>query len=189
MPKGWETFRDDQLAVLDAANVGSSCLLVGSCIGPSFIFSLLQHSPARFSAAVLMQPIGLAEHTSEPVHWVGINTGASQHWYGDWAQGMEDDSRAAKPALAALYASMFVLPGRERFCFTAGHSELLRVTHPLLVYAGKDMFHPTDVAKQIAASAPNAEYVERWRDEAYTSDVVDDRIESFLREHSAAAQR
>ena len=80
LPSGWETFRDDQLAVLDAAGVTSGCLLVGSCIGPSFIFSLLQHSPARFSGAVLMQPIGLAKHTTEPGNaWAGVNTAASQH--------------------------------------------------------------------------------------------------------------
>ena len=86
---GWDTFRDDQLAVLDAAGVDAQtpCLLVGSCIGPSYIINLLKAAPHRFTAAVLMQPIGLAEHSTEPVGWPGLNTFASQHWFGDWANG------------------------------------------------------------------------------------------------------
>ena len=106
--------------------------------------------------------------------------------FGDWAQAMERDGRAAKSSLAALYASMFVQPGSSRFCFTAGRDELPRVTHPLLIFAGKDLFHPTAVAKEIAHLAPNADYVERWRDEDYTPDV-DARIESFLQKHAAGA--
>ena len=187
IPSNWDTYRDDQLAVLDAAGVESGCLLVGSCMSPSFIFSLLQHSPKRFAAAVLMQPIGIAEHTTEPGNrWDGINTAASQHWFGDWAQEIEREGRGSKSALASLYSEMFVRPGADRFCFTAGRSELPHLSHPMLIFAGKDMFHPTAVAREIASLVPNAELVERWRDEHYSNEV-DTRIATFLREHSTGS--
>ena len=36
-----------------------------------------------------MQPIGLARHTTEPgLRWEGINSDASEHWFGWWAKEM-----------------------------------------------------------------------------------------------------
>jgi hypothetical protein len=166
LPSGWHTFRDDQLAVLDDAGVESGCLLCGSCIGPSFIFSLLLHAPSRFNAAVLMQPIGLAKHTTEPGQpWQGLNTFASQHWFGDWAAEMQRTGRAERPNLQTLYHEMFV--SSPQFVFSASRDDVASVTHPLLVLAGKDCFHPTDVAQEIAKAAPAATYVPTWRDEHY----------------------
>jgi pimeloyl-ACP methyl ester carboxylesterase len=183
LPKGWETYRDDQLAVLDAAGVDAAqpCLLVGACIGPSFIFSLLKSSPERFSAAVLMQPIGLAEHTTEPGHpWDGVNQGASQHWFWDWGGQMMQKERGEKQVFSGLYESMC---GKERsFVFTATREEMTKIEHPMLVLAGVDIYHPTGTAKEIASLAPNATYVDQWRDEHY-SPSVDAQIEGFLASH------
>ena len=180
----WDTYRDDQLAVLDDAGVESGCLLIGSCIGPSYIVNLLKAAPQRFRAAVLMQPIGLAEHTTEPVPWQGINREASQHWFGDWANERTIRGLNSREELARLYESMFTLPEQDgKFIFTATRQEVCALQHPLLILAGKDMFHPTAVARELAASAPNARFMERWRDQDMTPDVVA-RIEGFLREHS-----
>ena len=184
LAQSWETYRDDQLAVLDHAGVDKGCLLLGSCIGPSFIFSLLLHSPHRFNAAVLLQPIGIGKHTTEPGHaWPGLNTQASQHWFGDWAAQMEASGRATKPALVELFANMFVRA--PQFIFTASREDVALVSHPLLVYAGKDMFHPSETAREIAKLAPNAEYVEKWRDQDYNVAGVDERIEAFFKWHAS----
>lgn len=183
---GWDTFRDDQLAVLDDAAIDDRrCLLVGSCIGPSFIINLLRAAPQRFSSAVLMQPIGLGKHTTEPGQpWQGLNTFAAQHWFGDWAQEQMAAGRAKRSALADLYAAMFV--HTPPFVFTASRDEIREISHPLLVLAGQDCFHPTSVARELAFAAPNAELIERWRDEHHTPEI-DRRIEAFLSGHSEAA--
>ena len=62
---GWKTFEQDQLALLDHLQI-ERCLLLGSCIGPSYALALMRAQPERFPAAVMLQPIGLAKHTSEP---------------------------------------------------------------------------------------------------------------------------
>ena len=86
--------------------------------------------------------------------------------------------------LSELYHSMFTSEERKsRFIFTANHLEVGALPHPLLVLAGKDMNHPTTVARELAAAAPHAEYVEKWRDEDHKPDV-DARIEGFLAKHA-----
>ena len=76
------------------------CQLVGSCIGPSFAFQLMRDAPTRFDAAVLMQPIGLAVHSTEPGEvWQGLNHDASSHWYGGWAADMIRAGHANKAEL------------------------------------------------------------------------------------------
>lgn len=47
---GWQTFLGDQLAVLDELQI-KTCQLLGSCIGSSYAFQLIQHSPRRFGNA------------------------------------------------------------------------------------------------------------------------------------------
>jgi hypothetical protein len=44
----WNTFTQDQLALLDHLGV-YRCLLCGSCIGPSYAFALMQAALARAS--------------------------------------------------------------------------------------------------------------------------------------------
>src|SRR5438105_10312816 len=53
----WSMYADDQLAVLDHLRIDSA-LVVGCCIGCSFIFKLVERAPRRVVAGVLMQPIG-----------------------------------------------------------------------------------------------------------------------------------
>ena len=106
-----------------------------------------------------------------------------KNWFGDWAAGYEDSGKATRPELAALYKAMFV--DSPQFCFSASLEDVKQISHPLLVLAGKDMFHPTQVARDIAANAPNAQYQETWRDEDWSPDV-DARIEAFLSMHGTA---
>jgi pimeloyl-ACP methyl ester carboxylesterase len=85
---GWSTFTKDQFALLDHLGV-QRCHTVGSCIGPAYQLRLMSEQPDRFAAAVMMQPIGLARHTTEPgPRWEGINSDASEHWFGWWAKEM-----------------------------------------------------------------------------------------------------
>jgi hypothetical protein len=130
--------RAPPIAAHRAARRPAGCLLVGSCIGPSFIVNLLRHAPERFAAAVLMQPIGLQKHTTEPgARWDGLNTFAAEHWFGSWAAERVRTGASTRAELAALYDAMFVQPGEERFIFTASRDDIAALRHPLLVLAGK----------------------------------------------------
>ena len=55
---GWETFRDDQIALLDHLNV-EKCHILGSCIGPSYGLALLRDYPDRFERAVLIRNMNI----------------------------------------------------------------------------------------------------------------------------------
>ena len=176
---GWEQYAEDQLAVLDQLGV-RRCLLLGQCIGPSYIFELLKRAPIRFSAALLLQPIGVALHTTEPAGWKGTNVEATTHWFGRWADEMRSAGRASDEELSRLYQSMYA--GRD-FVFSASREELAVMTTPMLVTAGVDSFHPAETAREIARLAPNAELLEHWRGEDY-SPAIHDKFVAFLRQHA-----
>lgn len=179
---GWHTFQEDHLALLDHLGV-KRCHLLGSCIGPSFALQLLRDAPARFGAAVLMQPIGLSAHTTEPGRaWTGLNTDATEHWFGGWASEMRRDGLADGAALAALHAAMFT--GRD-FVFSTSRSELQAIRSPLLVLMGRDVFHPSETSREVAQLAPNAELIEEWRDVgAEVLQAASARIDAFLTENT-----
>jgi len=181
---GWDTYRDDQLALLDHLGV-RCCLLVGSCIGPSYALSLMAHAPTRFPAAVLLQPIGLAMHTTEPCEpWEGLS-GGTRKSFAKWAAAMVAAGRFARSDMDALHEAMYG-SGRD-FVFSVGQEAVAVLQQPLLVFMGRDRSHPSETAREIARLAPCATLVERWRDEDSTPEVGR-RIEAFLVEHGAAMQ-
>jgi len=53
----WKMYAEDQLAVLDHLGIDQA-MAIGSCIGCSFIFELIEQTPRRIGAAVPMQPSG-----------------------------------------------------------------------------------------------------------------------------------
>ena len=163
---GWETFRDDQVALLDHLGI-ERCHVLGSCIGPSYALQLLRDHPGRFDGAVLLQPIGVSVHTTEPVGWEGTNGGCERgHWFGDWAAEMRGAGLASTRALDGLHRNMFG-PGRTDFVFSVSRDDLRdRIPHRLLVLCGRDIFHPAETAREIAriAGPRRAELIEEWRD-------------------------
>ena len=158
---GWETFRDDQIALLDHLKV-EKCHILGSCIGPSYGLALLRDYPERFERAVLMQPIGLHEHTTEVDKWEGLNTSGVDHWFDKWANNMVKSNRSSREGVDRLKSNMFG-PDKD-FIFSCTRSDVTAVKHPLLVLAGVDVYHPSGTAREIAHLAPNARLVEEWRD-------------------------
>ena len=183
----WTTFRDDQLALLDHLRINKPCHIVGSCIGPSYALQLLRDAPSRFAKAVLLQPIGVAKHTTEEVEtWDGLNAGAESHWFGVWANAMLASGQvSSRKVLDRMYDNMFgsKAPSRD-FVFTISREEMRRINHNLLVFCGIDMFHPAEIAREICRLAPNAsEVVERWRnDGSERLEEAHGLIRSFLQE-------
>ena len=75
-------------------------------------------------------------------------------------------------------------PGAD-FVFSATRAEAAEISAKLLIFMGKDVYHPSEVARELSKICPNAELVEKWRDEDYSQEEVDARIEAFLLENAA----
>ena len=58
------------------------------------------------------------------------------------------------------------------------------VACPLLVLMGRDVFHPSQIAREVASLAPHAELIESWRDDGEAIAAAALRIEEFLTAHS-----
>ena len=163
---GWKTFRDDQIALLDHIGI-ERCHILGSCIGPSYALQLLRDHPERFDRAVLMQPIGLNVHTTEPVKWEGTNMGCEKrHWFGDWAAEMQKANLGSQWALDRLHGNMFG-PGRMDFVFSVTRDDVRnKIPHRLLLLCGRDIFHPAETTREIAriAGPRRSALIEEWRD-------------------------
>src|ERR1700693_5614874 len=54
----WGAYARDQVALLDHLGV-EQCHVMGACIGGSFALKLIELTPSRVAAAVLIQPVGI----------------------------------------------------------------------------------------------------------------------------------
>ena len=148
---GWDDYARDHLALLDHLGI-ERCHLMGGCIGSSFCLGVIQAAPERVSAAVLQNPIGLDE-----------NRGVFFEMFDGWAAAMKKrDPDLDEQSLAAFRHRMY----GEDFTFNVTRDFVRGVSTPLLILAGDDQYHPTSVAREIAALAPNAELVMEWKEPA-----------------------
>jgi pimeloyl-ACP methyl ester carboxylesterase len=54
---------------------------------------------------------------------------------------------------------------------------------PLLVLCGRDLYHPESASRVVAELAPNARFVEHWK-EGPARDAARDSVRDFLRENT-----
>ena len=174
---GWDTYRDDQLAVLDHLKI-EKCHTIGACIGPSFQLNLMKHDPKRFRAAVMFQPIGLSRHTTETVPWEGLSTGTRPSFIPWRAKLVEQDERFSDSEIDQLHEAMHG-PDRD-FVFSVDRSDVTTMEQPMLVFMGTDRAHPSETSREIVQLAKHATLVEQWTGDDYTKEAVDDRIAEFL---------
>lgn len=179
---GWHTFLGDQLALLDHLRV-PKCHILGSCIGPSYALQLMKMAPERFGRCVMLQPIGLAHHTTEPGEaWEGLNSDASWDWVNSWADEMIGTKKSSdRSILNDLYYNMFVAQPHREFVFSITRQDAARIQHPLLIFMGKDIYHPSETSRQISRIVKNTELVEVWRDAGPEKiNAAASKISSFL---------
>lgn len=168
---GWHTYAADHVALLDHLGI-ERCHVIGGCIGGTFALRLMQAAPERVAAAVLQQPIGYDGANREVFYelfdtWAQAHSPAHPHMRdGDWRAFRE-----------RMYGSDFVF-GVDR-AFVRGCQT------PLLVLMGRDVYHPESTSREIAALAPHAELVERWRDAESVRPAVA-RVREFLVRHTPA---
>jgi pimeloyl-ACP methyl ester carboxylesterase len=169
---GWHTYTADHLALLDHLEVERTHLM-GGCIGCSYALSLCEAAPERVAAAVLQNPIGLTA-TNRPAFFAMFDM---------WAQNLQRRRHdVTDDALASMRHHMF---GGD-FVFSVSRDFVRSCTIPLLVLAGNDEFHPTEVAREIAELAPDAQLVLEWGGPEH-HDATLQRIREFLGSHTPAS--
>jgi pimeloyl-ACP methyl ester carboxylesterase len=165
---GWDTYTADQLALLDHLDV-ERCHVVGMCIGGPYIMNLLTTAPERFSAAVLLQPVGISHNRRELYEMFDLWSGALA---ADHPDVTDDDWNAFR---SRMWDGEFVL--------TVTPEQVGSCTTPMLVAMGNDLYHPRSTSRQIVDLAPHALLVEEWK-EGDALDVFDTVAHEFLARHT-----
>ena len=72
------------------------------------------------------------------------------------------------------------------FLFSVDREFVRNCATPLLVLMGKDLYHPEQTSREVAALAPNGELVERWNEPEVVRETVG-RVRDFLQAHTPGA--
>jgi pimeloyl-ACP methyl ester carboxylesterase len=162
---GWSTYASDQVALLDHLGV-RQCHIMGGCIGSSYCLGLIKAALDRVAAAVLQNPIGLGPGGIQRFH----------NMFDDWAVELRRQRpEVEESALAAFRANMF----SGDFVFSVTRDFVRSCLTPMLILAGNDPFHPTEVSLELARLAPNSEIIMEWKTPESVGAAVE-RVRSYL---------
>jgi pimeloyl-ACP methyl ester carboxylesterase len=167
---GWQTYADDQLALLDHLGV-DRFHVGGMCIGGAFAMKLAAVAPARVTSAVLFQPIGFAN-----------NREAFYEMYQAWA----DDLGKSRTDVAAGAWDVFKHALYDHdFLFAVDRDTVARCEVPVLVLRGNDLYHPEPVSREVVRLAPHAQLIEHWK-EPEAQPAAKAAVAKFLAAHTPA---
>ena len=165
----WGSYAADQLGLLDSLGI-ERFLVLGCCIGCSYILKLIEVAPRRVLAAVLEQPIGVDESNRELFRQM------QDSWAEELVEGRSDiDAEAASRFLATMWKDDFVV--------SVGRHFLASIQVPLLVLPGIDDYHPTNTGREVAALVPDAEGLEPWKDTPEHAASATEAARQFLLSH------
>jgi pimeloyl-ACP methyl ester carboxylesterase len=170
----WNEYIDDQLGLMDHLGI-DRFLVIGCCIGCSYILKLVERQPERVVAGIMMQPIGI-DHTNPGFFAPRI--------YEQWGQDLVAKRSDITPEMVdtfgkRMWSGDFVISVPREFVTT--------VTTPMLVLPGYDQAHPTGVGREVARLLPNSELLENWKEPPEVVPATIDRMRQFLRSHTPAA--
>lgn len=167
----WGSFVGDQLALLDHLGI-STFLVMGCCIGGSYILKLIERAPTRVQAAVLEQPIGIAEDNAQLFEAMWRTWGARLR-----ERRPDIDAASLERFGTRMWDGDFVVSVPRDFVRTC--------TTPMLVLPGVDEYHPTATGQQIATLAPRGELLEPWKTAEHVGRAAE-KVRQFLTSHIPA---
>jgi pimeloyl-ACP methyl ester carboxylesterase len=168
----WEEYYEDQAGLLNSLGV-EQCILMGCCIGCSYILKFIEVAPQRVRAAVLLQPIGRTPDAPE---------GMANHAL-SWGKGlMEGRSDFDEKTVEKFADNMW--RGRD-FVFSVSRDFVKSCATPMLVLPGNDRAHPHEIGVEVADLAPNAEMVDPWKEPPEVHARALERVRDFLRRHGS----
>lgn len=166
---GWHVYSADHVALLDHLGI-EQCHVLGGCIGGSFGLGLIEAAPGRVRSAVLQQPIGSTGENREVFYAL----------FDGWAQELA--TQRPELELAGLARFRERLYGGD-FVFNVSRDFVRGCSTPLLVLMGNDVYHPSEISREIVQLAPHAELVERWKEPDVLPQTVE-RVREFLHAHT-----
>lgn len=165
---GWHTYTQDQLDLMDHLDV-QQFHVAGMCIGGPYSLGLIEKAPDRVLSATLFQTIGRDNNQAE-----------FYAMFDDWAGPLSAERDASPEAWRRFRENMY---GGDRVLFNLDADFLDGLTTPLLVLMGSDVYHPESTSRLVAERAPNAEFIEDWKQgPARTAAMA--RCRSFLEENT-----
>lgn len=164
----WHVYTEDQLALLDHLGV-DRFHVAGMCIGGPYCMGLIQAAPQRVASAILFQTIGLLNN---------------QQAFFDMFDNWKNELKPAHPDVSeeawnSFKTSMY---GGD-FLFNVSREFVSRCKTPLLVLLGNDLYHPQETSREVAALAPNATLIERWKEPEHQP-AAKQAVARFLAEHT-----
>jgi pimeloyl-ACP methyl ester carboxylesterase len=167
---GWDTYTGDQIGLMDHLGI-DKFHVAGMCIGGPYCFGLIAAARQRVVSATLFQTIGR-----------DANRDAFYAMFDDWA-GPLQQSMADVPASAwaSFRENMY---GGEQTFFNVDENFVANCDTPLLVLMGNDLYHPESSSRLVAATAPNVEFIEQWKEGEHRAAAMSAFAE-FLSRHTA----
>ena len=166
----WHTYTQDHLALMDHLGV-KAFHVAGMCIGGPYCMGLIQAAPQRVASAILFQTIGLSDNRQA---FFDMFDG----WAAELKPGRPDvDAEAWESFKTNMYSGDFLFNVSKEF--------VSQCQTPLLVLLGDDLYHPQATSREIAALAPKATLVERWKEPEHIP-TAKQAVERFLAEHTPA---
>ena len=164
----WHVYTEDQLALMDHLSI-NQFHTAGMCIGGPYCMGLIQAAPQRVTSAVLFQTIGLDN-----------NRQAFFDMFDGWADALKQERPEVNPdAWESFKNSMY----SGDFLFNVSREFVSNCQTPLLVLMGDDIYHPSVTSREIAQLAPNATFIEYWK-EPENQAVAKKAVEDFLAQHT-----
>ena len=164
----WGAYARDQLALLDHLGIDRFHVM-GCCIGGSFALKLIEQAPERVVAAVLEQPVGIADGNG-PLY--------DEMWRA-WGARLSSRHDLSRKAIEDFGNLMW----RDDFVVSVSRDFVRSCSTPMLVLPGTDRYHPTATGREVAALAPAGQVFEPWNDSQEHVNQAAAAVRGFLQAH------
>ncbi|MGE0621008.1 MAG: alpha/beta fold hydrolase [Pseudomonadales bacterium] len=149
---GWQTYAADQLALMDHLGL-ERFHVAGMCIGGPYALGLIQAAASRVASAVLFQTIG-RENNREVFYQM----------FDNWADALKPKRPdVGEGDWASFRGNLY---DGDKVFFNVDVDFVESCTTPLLVLCGNDVYHPASASLTIAELAPDATFIESWKEGA-----------------------
>ena len=175
----WGAFARDQLAVLDHLGV-REFMVMGCCIGGSFVLKLMEQAPGRVVAGVVCQTIGHRPENPDVMY----NSGRDA-----WAPAL----MAARPEIKmeTIEAYLHDLYRKQAdFVYSVSRDFVRSCQTPMLVMPDDVPAHPYAVSMEVAELAPNAEVsMYPWKEPKDLIPAAVELVRTFLKKNEPVTAR